>query len=188
MYADTSLSERGCGDCHVCCQHLIVDSTDFTKPAGPLCRHCRPEAGCAIYVDRPQVCRDFHCSWRRLPLDDEWRPDRCGILLIAEPEDPARGIKEGLKFHFFDGLGPVFWPPFIEFAAALLSAGKAIYVSVPGRVGNYAKMLPLELTPMLKLALAEGNHAILVGMVATLVQTCRDAPYDPIVFANGTTG
>lgn len=44
------------------------------------CRHIVP-TGCAIYEDRPEVCRSFQCGWIQAPnLPDALRPDRCGVL------------------------------------------------------------------------------------------------------------
>ena len=52
---------KSCGACTMCCSALEI--AHFNKPAGPLCVNCRVGGGCAIYAERPQVCRDFECEW-----------------------------------------------------------------------------------------------------------------------------
>ncbi len=71
---------RDCGGCRVCCEHLVVDTPDFAKPAGTLCVHACA-AGCGIYETRFEVCRTWHCLWRHLPgLPDAARPDLSGVM------------------------------------------------------------------------------------------------------------
>src|SRR5271166_2354104 len=48
---------KTCGSCTMCCSALEI--AELAKPAGPLCSNCRLSKGCAIYADRPGVCRDF---------------------------------------------------------------------------------------------------------------------------------
>jgi hypothetical protein len=75
---------KSCGACTMCCSALEI--TELKKPAGPRCNHCA-EAGCRIYPERPQVCRDFECQWltdRRLP--PHFRPDRIGVLFMEDYE------------------------------------------------------------------------------------------------------
>lgn len=175
---------KACGECRVCCHHLIIDAPGLSKCIGELCRHYRAERGCAIYAERPQLCRDFDCSWRRLPLPDEWRPDRCEILIIAEPEDTEAGIKPGTKFFFYGSLERIFWRPFIAFASSLILADRQVYISVPGADGACAHMLPIIPIPELKQALATSQNAALVGVVASIVQECLDAPSIPVTFRN----
>ena len=55
---------RACGACSLCCKLLQIDEPELKKPANEWCRHCRPgKGGCAIYDERPPVCRDFACEW-----------------------------------------------------------------------------------------------------------------------------
>lgn len=88
------------------------------------CRHVC-QAGCAIYVHRPEPCRTFRCQWLRGLLevdgtiDPELRPDACGVVFDFQPQtawgdeytawevepgasdrEPAKGILEGLREHF----------------------------------------------------------------------------------------
>ncbi|MSP21106.1 MAG: hypothetical protein EXQ93_06260 [Alphaproteobacteria bacterium] len=47
------------------------------QPAGP-------GTGCAIYADRPQSCRAFHCGYLASDLPEEWFPAKSKIVLITE--------------------------------------------------------------------------------------------------------
>lgn len=44
--------------------------------------------GCTRYDERPPSCRDFECLWLKglILTDDGHRPDRCGLVLTAHPE------------------------------------------------------------------------------------------------------
>jgi hypothetical protein len=76
---------KKCGPCTMCCTALEI--AEFNKPAGPACVHCISSGGCKIYLDRPQLCRDFECNWiadRKLPLN--MRPDLIGTILMEDDE------------------------------------------------------------------------------------------------------
>lgn len=180
----TRLQDRTCGDCHACCHHLVIDDPALTKGAESLCRFCARDAGCTIYQHRPHACRDFLCGWRRLPLSDEWRPDRCQIIIVQEPENLANGVKQGINFLFFGHLDWIFWHPFLDFAASLIAGDQQVYISVPGAQGHWARMQPIDPIPGLKQAIATWNYAAVVSLVAAIIENCIDAPSDRIVFKN----
>ena len=75
----------------MCC--VVLEIEVFDKPAGPACQHCAA-VGCAIYQQRPSVCRDFECEWltsRNLPQN--FRPDRIGAILMEDSEvDEYRAV------------------------------------------------------------------------------------------------
>lgn len=180
----TDPANKECGECSECCRHLIVDSPELTKVSGHLCGACVEHKGCSIYQARPQVCRQFNCSWVKLPLSGDWRPDRSQIIIIQEPENPAKGIKEGLKFYFIGSQDRVFWRPFIEFVSLLIAQNQQVYVSVPSRPGNYARMLPIELVPELVAAAKAGNKSAIVGVVSAVLQSCLDTPEEAVIFTH----
>ena len=81
----------------MCCK--VLDIEHFGKPAGRLCAHCDPGRGCAIYADRPEVCREYECLWlTERDLSITLKPDKIGALLMEDPDsdeyqavcDPAR--------------------------------------------------------------------------------------------------
>ena len=91
------LPGRDCNGCTMCCKILGIDALD--KPVGKWCEHCDIGAGCKIYDDRPQECRDFFCAyltWNEVPAD--WQPSRSKIVLDIDPSgewlrvhvDPSR--------------------------------------------------------------------------------------------------
>jgi hypothetical protein len=56
---------------------------ELYKPAWTACSNCIAGAGCKIYPDRPQSCRDFVCGWLMAPyLGPELRPDLCHVVLF----------------------------------------------------------------------------------------------------------
>lgn len=58
---------------------------EIDKPPGRWCAQCRPGAGCAIYPQRPEECRDFTCAFLTNPdLGEDWRPDRSKLVVTLE--------------------------------------------------------------------------------------------------------
>ncbi len=80
----TAALGKSCGACTMCCSALEI--VELKKPAGRMCGDCR--AGrCAIYPDRPQICRDFECEWlTSRNLAPPFRPDRVGAILMEDPD------------------------------------------------------------------------------------------------------
>lgn len=67
------------------------DESPFAKPENTACFHLVP-TGCAIYHDRPPVCRRFECAWLSAPnLPDELRPDRSGVLFSVNDNPLSDG-------------------------------------------------------------------------------------------------
>ena len=90
---------KACGPCSLCCKVLEID--ELRKPPGPWCDHCQAGGGCAAYMTRPQVCRDFECLWKGdRGLSPLLRPDKVGTLLMEDADsddylavcDPARPL------------------------------------------------------------------------------------------------
>ncbi|WP_245542335.1 YkgJ family cysteine cluster protein [Psychromonas hadalis] len=76
---------RECGQCTACCVVLLIDDKNFKKPADQRCVNIMKTGGCKIYNKRPSVCQEWHCAWRFMAqLDENWRPDRSGILLRSD--------------------------------------------------------------------------------------------------------
>ena len=94
-----------CGHCRACCESLgfthkgyeliyppIVEQRDeiaregIEFPFGSVCNKVC-ETGCSIYESRPQICKDFECSFYKLELPEKYRPNSCGFL--AEEIDGA---------------------------------------------------------------------------------------------------
>jgi len=95
------VSGRECGECTACCVVLLIEDQDLKKPADQACSHMIEKGGCKIYSERPSVCQDWYCAWRfMVQLDEEWRPDRAGILLRSDEKgiifQPIREPKDVL--------------------------------------------------------------------------------------------
>jgi hypothetical protein len=75
---------KTCGGCAACCETVPVKELglgSFTR-----CPHQRPPfdisgPGCGIYADRPYSCRSWSCAWLEADWADEYRPDRCGLVI-----------------------------------------------------------------------------------------------------------
>jgi hypothetical protein len=69
----------------MCCSALEI--AELKKPAGKLCGDCRLGRGCAIYSERPQVCRDYECEWlTRRDLARQLRPDLIGAIFMEDAD------------------------------------------------------------------------------------------------------
>lgn len=76
-------ARRSCLGCTLCCRLPEIDA--FSKPANVWCSHCSAEAGCAIYAERPQLCRDFLCLWMvDEGLGPEWDPARSHMMIYSQ--------------------------------------------------------------------------------------------------------
>ena len=87
----TASTGRSCGSCSLCCKLLQANDPPFFKPAGKWCEHCRPgNGGCAIYNQRPELCRAWVCGWLLHPtVGDEWQPTRSKMVINGEAVDQA---------------------------------------------------------------------------------------------------
>lgn len=121
-----------CGDCVVCCTWLDIETEGLSKKAGILCQHSTGK-GCGIHATRPQLCRGFFCGYRLIPaLGDQWRPDRCGVMiLLVEKNVPAQytGAGTGFNFVVLGGEAAILRPGFAEYVSLLVSRNVAVYLS-----------------------------------------------------------
>lgn len=70
---------KECGGCTLCCYFMAI--TEFDSPEYSYCKNCVPNVGCAIWKDRPNVCRNTDCVWlKEEQIPDIFRPDRCGVM------------------------------------------------------------------------------------------------------------
>jgi hypothetical protein len=133
------VSGRECGTCTVCCRTLKIDAPEPKKFADVLCEHCTPARGCKIYENRPSVCSNWYCGWRKMPhLTDHWRPDRCGVLIcfVGEGEGiPPEFPQLGLKFDIVDSPRVLVWDPLIKFIGSEIAQGRPVFLGVPTPIG-----------------------------------------------------
>jgi hypothetical protein len=129
--SDQSRTDKICGTCTVCC--LALGIKESGKAAGVMCQHCTG-TGCGIYETRYEVCRGFLCGWRMISqLDDAWRPDRSGILLlIVEAKDVPEEHQpsgNGMQFVILGGEKAILRAGFADYVSTLVSRNVAVYLS-----------------------------------------------------------
>lgn len=162
---------RSCGTCTVCCYALPIDTPEIQKLPGALCVNCTGR-GCGIYDRRPTTCREFHCGWWLLPqLDDDWRPDKSGVLITPENNDIPREFEvgSGIEFLIVGGEAAIRRRPFLEFISLCVRRRIPTFVSVPGPEGFFpAKVLVnANLTPA---AVKNDIASVLTLMLSLLKQ------------------
>ena len=130
--------QRECGACTACCKTLKIEAPELKKLADVLCPHCA-NGGCAIYQSRPRVCQAWYCGWRRMRhLDDEWRPDRCGILicLVGAGEGiPPEFPQLGLKFDVIESPDVLNWDPLLKYIGFEITRGTPVFLGTPAAIG-----------------------------------------------------
>jgi hypothetical protein len=92
--SEPAVGARTCGTCTLCCRLPEIDY--FSKPANAWCPNCVAGHGCTIYDQRPQLCRDFLCSWMiNDTLGPEWEPSKANMMIYGQGQqttvlvDPA---------------------------------------------------------------------------------------------------
>jgi hypothetical protein len=165
---------RECGTCTVCCKQLTIDVPELKKLPGVLCDHCEEGKGCRIYPMRPPVCVNWYCGWRFLPrLDDDWRPDRSGILITFSDTQPT-----GLKFELVDSLAKSEWEPFVTYVAMLVSNNIPVVLAVPGPVG-YASGKTV-LNDGIMAAVKAQNYNAVVEQIRQAMAACVAHPKEKV--------
>ena len=88
------VSNRQCGECHVCCDVLHINEGDFKKPANNIC-HNYNGLNCNIYDQRPKTCKDWYCLWRQVGwMNETTRPDILGVMFSIERTENSKIIFE----------------------------------------------------------------------------------------------
>lgn len=83
---------RECGNCKECCRWLIGDAYGWEFGNGKECRFLC-ETGCSVHSARPKTCRNYYCAWAQELIDEEYRPDKCGVLISVENGDDGQYLK-----------------------------------------------------------------------------------------------
>jgi hypothetical protein len=148
----TLVEGRGCGDCTVCCTWPTINKPEIQKVSGSTCKHCTT-GGCAIYETRFPVCKGFYCAWRTVDIfDDEWRPDKSGVMPYVETD----GISD--DFDLGTGIGLMLvghaakivrqrW--FQDFVVTGVMNSVPLFLSLPGPRGHQAATVSLNTAEML---------------------------------------
>lgn len=79
---------RECGDCSMCCKLPGIDHPEIGKPAGKWCSKWDKNTQCAIYLNRPSLCREFNCLFvLHYNLPEKLRPSKCGVVMAMYKEN-----------------------------------------------------------------------------------------------------
>ena len=83
-----------CAGCTLCCK--LLNFNEMAKPAGSWCGACKIGVGCEIYHERPADCRSYSCAWldckrQGLPIPEDLRPDRCGVIVESAKHTDSEG-------------------------------------------------------------------------------------------------
>lgn len=147
---DDLVAGRQCGDCKICCIVPPIDEPEMQKQTNAACRH-RSHTGCDIYETRPSACRTYFCGWRRLAfLDDDWRPDRSGVL-IESGTGATTGAGSLVLVLVANPLKTVRDPRFQDFIGTGMAQKLSMFLCLPGSRGQAKAALALN-TPHLAAA------------------------------------
>jgi hypothetical protein len=153
---------RECGACDACCVLFEITEPAIAKPAGVPCRHLTRQ-GCAIYENRPQMCRAWLCGWRLIPgLPENWRPDLSGILIYQmRCQEPGYG-PDAFIMGLSRGLGHLSDLAVLGFVQNLLERRVPLYLTLhAGKIESRARFLNEILEPSVAARDANAFFAVL---------------------------
>lgn len=186
MEAGDLVAGRACGACTACCVLFPIDQPDLVKQAGVACRHLGAGGGCGLHPNWPGVCRDWFCGWRRLPrLDDAWRPDRSGIVVVFDDEGvpPDYPERPALKFVLTGPDAALYTPAFLGYVAGLVDARVPVLVAIPGPVGTFGAKAFLN--RRIEPAVARRDGGEMMRVVAATLATLRSGDFATVTFVHG---
>lgn len=147
---------RNCGDCAMCCKLPVIP--ELNKPYNAWCQHCGNHQHCDIYDTRPQRCRDFFCHFMLSTLGEEWRPNKCRLMLsVADNRmrvmvDPARP-DAWRKEPYFSAIRH--WSTQGE---VHVMVGKITHVVFPDHIDNVGEITDDHQILILETSTAQGVH------------------------------
>jgi Fe-S-cluster containining protein len=122
---------RACDECSLCCK--VIGVREIDKPRGQWCKHYKAGKGCAVYLTRPAVCRDYTCRFKIDPeLDEIWRPSECRmvinldrrrVVVNVDPDRPNAWREEPFysTFKRWSRTALPGWPVFISIADEVIA-------------------------------------------------------------------
>ena len=178
--AEPLVPERACGDCNVCCVALTIDDPQLRKPQGYRCKNTLPNKGCAIYDNRPDMCRTFFCGWRTFKwIRDSLRPDTSGVLVrtqytvTAAEKTPVPGV----IFTFLNNAA-LKAEGLAETVAAAVAAGIRVYIHVPGPPGQTSSQARID--EVLQHAVITKNKAEVLNILRRAQTQGKSGPRKPL--------
>lgn len=77
---------RPCEECSACCDgHYGGNSYGNNMGNGRPCVFLIKRL-CSIYDHRPGFCQKYQCAWSQYLLDEDMRPDQCGLMVSVEKD------------------------------------------------------------------------------------------------------
>jgi hypothetical protein len=118
-------------------------------------------------------------------LDDEWRPDRSGILVTPETNDipPEFELRDGIEFLIVGGEDAVRRPGFVEFVSLCVRRRVATFISVLAPEGFFAAKALVN--TQLGEAAAKNDRARVLSLLLALVAQAKDHRLHPAVLKHG---
>jgi hypothetical protein len=110
-------------------------------------------------------------------LDDNWRPDRSKIMLRIE--------REGIVMEGLGSMGALLCKSASQFIATCIENDIAIFISIPGQVGDPATKL--QLNPLLASASMRRRGAIMKELVKACEHGIPTAALPPMAPLNQLT-
>ena len=176
------LEGRECGDCHVCCVALTVDSPEFQKHSGCTCVHALPDLRCGVYPSRYPVCRAFECGWRIFKwVRPTLRPDRTGVLVTAYGESGTAG--QGVVIYLLEP-GALEAEGLAETVAAAVAGGVPVMVGIPGPPGHTYGFVGV--TDEISGAVRARDKPAVLRILAEAREWGLGVQTEPVVLANPT--
>jgi len=83
---------RECGECTACCTWLQGSAYGYDFGNGKSCKFLC-ESGCSVHNARPLVCEKYFCAWAQNLLEEEMRPDKCGVLASVENAESTQYLR-----------------------------------------------------------------------------------------------
>jgi hypothetical protein len=179
----TLISGRDCGGCTVCCVLPTIDKPEIQKQSGARCIHCAA-TGCAIYDNRPPICRAWYCAWRTVDIfGDDWRPDRSGVMPLIETEGIPEQfeIRTGLSLMLTGNPNQIVrqrW--FQDFVITGVMNSIPLFLSLPGPRGYQAATVFLNNEQMLD-AIKRGT---VKDALEAALKILRGWTFEPAVITN----
>ncbi|KAK0330883.1 hypothetical protein LTR94_031081, partial [Friedmanniomyces endolithicus] len=118
------------------------------------------------------TCRIWFCLWRVVELDENWRPDRSGV--IVRPD----GIDEGVITLYV--VRPTDFLASIDFFVTVsgwIAEGVEVALCVPGPVGFYPARAVV--TDWLRPAVEAGEPADFLARVQRSLETLSEHDFEP---------
>ncbi|MEA2825046.1 MAG: hypothetical protein QOF03_1528 [Alphaproteobacteria bacterium] len=118
-------------------------------------------------------------------LGDDWRPDRCGVLIDIVGgeggEIPAGFPQVALKFDIVDSPRVLAWEPLIAFIASEIKRGRPVFLGIPAAVGYERRKVFLN-ELMADAVASRDRMQIIDGLVAAFQTGVRDEMKEKTIF------